>query len=260
MGLTEEQKERIIELAIKHKIDLKGNTYKISENTKRMLEMGYSFEDIHLKRINIFFINPFIPEDGIFLDKPNGKRLYENSSFYKLRLAEFIELLCAAMEAVAPIEISTTIKGVKKKKVELSSYDCENLYLFLNTELEKIQDGFYQFNFDWDFKKNIETRGKEGFTEPYTKDELAKILKYERELYKNQDRKSRDLNKRQIRILSHYFREEGVFNNKTKELASKEYQFLYDLLAVVGMFPKETIDRYSASMKKDALRDYIRNR
>lgn len=257
---TKERVRKIKELALKHKIDLSGNKYNISEKTKCFLEDGCSIEDARLKIINIFLFNSFTTEDSFCFFKPNGRRVYKNNSCYTLKLAELIDIVYTAMESFSNIEVTTTIKGVKKEKVVLNGNDCERLFLFLNTELEKTQDGLYQYEFNWEDKDYIEGNDIDNFTKPYTKDELTKIIEYERKRYIKPDALTRRLNKKQVRILCDFFKEEGVFNNENKELASKEYQFLYDLLAVVGMFPKETIDRYSASMKKDALRDYIRNR
>lgn len=243
MGMTESQKNKIKELAINY---------------------GIKLEDLDLKRIGIFIcINPIIQENEIFLDKPNGKRVFVPADSYKLKLAELIQLLSETMDSMdsnSYIEITSTIKGVKKEKVKIYSSQIEGLYLFANTELERISDGFYQYEFNFDFKEQNDSNAYEYLKEPYTKEELDKILKYERSEYKKMFNYKRTKIKRQVNILCHYFREEGVFNNKTKELNSKEYQFLYDALAVLGIFPEENIEVFSGSMKKEALRDYVRKR
>lgn len=254
---SEDRKSRIKSLAEKYGINLKSHDSK-DYGAIKMLDEGISIEDIHLRRLYLYPLAYCMNGDDKHL--PNGGRFYSNSEIYNLRLAELIELFHDAIEASAPIEFTATIKGITRNKIKLSGNDLDTLYFFLNTELESVQDGLYQSIFNWEFREVFEWRGDSCFTKPYTMDELSKILAYERRQMKKIDRSKTQEKKRYIRMICTYLREEGVFNNITKELNSNEYQFLYDFLAMLGFFNEETICDFSKSMKKDALRDYIRNR
>ena len=233
--MTLEQKEEIKALAVKYEITL---------------------EERHLLTFGIFLWKGF---SELLLEK------YPKEGGYtiviinnKLSLAEYILLLSKALENKKGIEVSTTIKGIKEK-VHLRTN--EFIYLFwlqANTLLEEIQDGLYQYKFNWEFRENMNEEGYEHFTKPYTKEELEMILNYERqEVEKRKKSQTKGL-KRNINALRKTFREDGIFDKKAKELTSKEYQFLYDSLSVLGFYPKENMEIFSGIDKKEALRDYIR--
>lgn len=177
----------------------------------------------------------------------------------KLYLAEYILMLSKALENKTGIEVSTTIKGIKEK-VHLQTSDFIYLsWLQANSYLEEIQDGLYQYQFNWEFREYMNEKGCEHFTIPYTKEELEMILNYERQ-ETERIRKGKITNKLKWKInkIREEFRREGVFSNEAKELTSKEYQFLYDTLSVLGFFPRENMKIFSGTDKKEALRDYIR--
>lgn len=230
--------------------------YQRTEIKELAEKYGINIEDIHIKRFVIFLLNkPLLNERS---EKPDWKEPDNKPSSQNLELAEFIELIIAAYENDQPIEVSTTIKGIKSKTVKLSGRNCYKLVLFANTELEHQQDGTYQGLFGWEFKDTINQH--DYFTEPYTKEELDKILRYERNEEIKRKKSKKRMFVRQLNIIYYHLKDNGVFNNKTKEPTSKEYQFLYDSLCVLGMFPKDNMYTFSALLKKEALRDYIRKR
>lgn len=231
--MTPEQMEEIKALAVKY---------------------GITLEERHLKRFNIFYM--FYANESY-----EAVNIYEKIEDYitsKLALAEYILMLSKALENKKGIEVSTTIKGIKEK-VYLSSNNFIYLsWLQANTSLEIMQDGDYQYKFNWEFKENMTEEGYEHFTEPYTKEELEMILNYERQEKEGIKKRKTKLLKSQINAIRKTFRKDGVFSNEAKELTSKEYQFLYDSLSVLGVFEKEKMEIFSGTDKKEVLRDYIR--
>ena len=254
--MTLEQKEEIKALALKYGIDLRGNGNPQNFNTRLALKTNseISLEDIHLLRFNIFlFPNDFLEK---WIDR---SKITWDFLTRKLVLAEYILLLSKALENKTGIEVSTTIKGIKEK-VHLQTSDFIYLsWLQANSYLEEIQDGLYQYQFNWEFREYMNEKGCEHFTIPYTKEELEMILNYERQ-ETERIRKGKITNRLKWKInkIREEFRREGVFSNEAKELTSKEYQFLYDTLSVLGFFPRENMKIFSGTDKKEALRDYIR--
>jgi len=230
MEMTPEQMEEIKALAVKYEITL---------------------EERHLKRFNIFYM--FYANEAV-----NIYEKIEDNITSKLALAEYILMLSKALENKKGIEVSTTIKGIKEKVYLPSNNFIYLSWLQANTSLEIMQDGDYQYKFNWEFKENMTEEGYEHFTEPYTKEELEMILNYERQKKEGIKKRKTKLPKSQINAIRNTFRKDGVFSNEAKELTAKEYQFLYDSLSVLGFFEKEKMEILSGTDKKEVLRDYIR--
>lgn len=59
--------------------------------------------------------------------------------------------------------------------------------LFVNSWLERMQDGLFQYEFDWDFKKPLEDEEGQDpfFTEPYSDEEISQIISYYEKLEKS---------------------------------------------------------------------------
>lgn len=248
MLITDEQKTTIRDIAKQYGIELKGNNQTKDINTLKCLtNTEHSLEEIHLARLGMFSHIAAYTEG-------------ENSS---LQIAEFISMLGKAMKHNTGIETTITIKGIKENRLLLiDRQTLYNLWLYSNTLLEKNQDGEYQYEFGWDFKQPFEHEEQINYTEPYTEDELEKIITYEKQKEKNRkkNQKVNQILKRKIQILRRYYIEEGIFSSNTKELTINEYQFLYDTLVVLGVFPATNKHPLSKNDKKKALRDYIRER
>jgi len=172
----------------------------------------------------------------------------------KLQLAELISLLSSCRDNKITISgiVSHPKKGEIKsqiKKVELSSpLDIHNFSLWANTVLENAQDGYYQYLFNWEFKENIkyllsnkEVVYDEFYIEPYTDDELDKILAYERTEKKKEKNYTR--NAEYGRCLTSFYNtlhRLGVFTAQIEKEKSgkasgitKEYCFMYDCLVLL---------------------------
>lgn len=173
----------------------------------------------------------------------------------KLQLAELISLLSSCRDNKITISgiVSHPKKGEVKsqsKKVELSSQlDLYYLSLWANTVLEKAQDGLYQNEFNWNFREPLKHFNKyqsldrydDFYLEPYTDEELEKVLVYERK--KVQQSKNFTRNAEYGRCLSIYYDfllKTGVFIAKDEKIKSgialgitKEYCYMYDCLALL---------------------------
>lgn len=193
--------------------------------------------------------------------------------------SETFELACliSFLRRYRGQEMKLSCKDERLDNVLLSSSRVQDyLEMWANTLLEYLQDGNYQYLFDWDFKQQIEwTRQMEGeaiieedpfYTEPYTDEELNKILKYEegREqryniLYKLSDNAQKG---KRLKRLNDELNKAKVFCAKThKEKEgeavgiTQEYAFLYDYLVCIGNTKGSRI--YDNADKRIAVRDYI---
>jgi hypothetical protein len=218
---------------------------KILENQLQDLTRLYGFSS------NFKLIKDAFNSFSVLVNDALGKILDSN----KLQLAELISLLssCRGNKITISSIVSHPKKGELKsqvKKVELSSkLDLHYLSLWANTVLERAQDGLYQYEFNWDFKEYIkhydiyhnEIEHDDFYLEPYTDEELAKALEYER----NQKKKSKNYtrNAEYGSCLSFYYNlllEKGVFSAiKEKEKSgtasgiTKEYCFMYDCMVLL---------------------------
>ncbi len=172
-----------------------------------------------------------------------------------LELIELISLLDSCRDNKITISgiVSHPKKGEIKsqvKKVELSSkLDLFYLDLWATTRLEHSQDGLYQYKFNWDFKEKLKhykqnrevVEYDDFYVEPYTDEELAKILDYERTKKKNEKNYTR--NAEYGRCLAFYYnllqKKDFFTAHKEKEKTgkasgiTKEYSFMYDCLVIL---------------------------
>lgn len=173
-----------------------------------------------------------------------------------LQLAELISLLdsCRGNKITISGIVSHPKKGELKsqlKKIELSSSsDLHHLNLWANTMLERSQDGFYQYEFNWDFKDNVKHYNSidnsvsfdDFYTEPYTEEELEKILTYERDIKKKEKNFTRNAEYgRCLAAFYNFLESNGIFtahSNKGKAGKAtgitKEYCFMYDCLVLLN--------------------------
>ncbi|MBP1617554.1 MAG: hypothetical protein H6Q14_1381 [Bacteroidetes bacterium] len=200
-------------------------------NTRMMIEKHNAIpEDIHLKAFSIFDFRKQIDAS-----KKSGMDVFKEN----LEIAELIQLLYDSLQEKSTLNISTTIKGIKRE-VNISSFSSlkTHLWMLSNTILEEIQDGLYQYEFKIPFKERLgdEYNGiYQNYTEVYSNAELEKIIQYERETV-NRIQKN---NKKRLaliiqRFVFHY-REDNVFDSTKKTIATNEACFLYDSLDILGI-------------------------
>lgn len=250
---TEEEVALIKEKATKYRIDLRVPPKDL--NARINHEHYDTLDDYHLRRtIMMLKCGILKAEKEAITSKMYGQQ------DANLQLAEYIQVLSKALKNNTEIKVSTVIKNIKEDTEIKGRNNLYLLWLHANTMLENQQDGTYQFRFQWKFKEQMKEEGYEQFKEPYTEEELETILKYEtkteREICENGKRNMTRLKKRAIDS----FRKNGIFKDKTGELTSKEYQFLYDTLAVLGLYTIENMETLDPVGKKEALRGCARVR
>lgn len=134
-------------------------------------------------------------------------------------------------------------KGQVKGAALKFSFDDDLLILalldYLNTLLEKVQDGLYQYELGIDVKNEIMipldngTFYKTGYTERYSDEELSKIMMFENTI-KQQSLKLKGNARIGKRLKDIYDRmaKNGIWGNDSKQ---KRYCFLYDWLTIAGV-------------------------
>ena len=149
------------------------------------------------------------------------------------QMADFIRFLrsCRGSKLKILGTITNPYAGqVKGTGVDFTLSDEHTLYflhLYMNTVLYDSQDGFYQYWFDWEDKEYFwEDRG---IFQPYTDEELDKIIAYEN--YSDAKNNAIKGNGRIGKKCWHWY-------SKLKEKKSfgggkqKEYSFIYDLVVL----------------------------
>lgn len=202
------------------------------EQLQKLVEYyGYTLSNVVINRCLLFSFQVDAAEIGI----PSGNNK---------QIAELIRFLRSCEGS--PLKISGTIQKPYKGQVKGTNlsfnlndkYTLFYLELFLNTILEKNQEGFYQYKFGWDFKQPVRYYLEGGiieedsfFTELYTDEELSKIIEYEKEKESNQPKFTENA---KLGKLCYYFysvlEEQGVLRNHK----TKAYSFIYDFLAIKG--------------------------
>lgn len=243
---TEEEVALIKELATNYGIGLKNHD-------KAMAAILF---DYHLRRTIMMLKCGILKADKEKEAITSNKYGQQDTN---LQLAKYIQMLSKALKNNSGIKVSALIKGIQEVPIFINGrHNLQLLWLHANTMLEDQQAGTYQFRIKP--KEQMKEEGYEQFKEPYTEEELKTILKYETKIEKERCKNGKKNMIRLIKRTIDGFRKEGIFNSRTKELTSKEYQFLYDTLAVLGMYSTEEKETFSPEDKKAALRDYVRVR
>lgn len=193
---------------------------------------GYTLSNVVINRTLLLGFPGDVVEDCI----PSGNNK---------QIAELIKFLRSCDGN--PLKISGIIKKpykgqVKGSNISFNLNDKHTLYYleqFLNTILERNQDGFYQYKFGWNFKEPIkyykgtapyyEIEEDSFFTEPYTDEELDKIIKYEKERNQLKLTKNGKLGRACYYLYSALEKQGILGNSKTKD-----YSFIYDILVIKG--------------------------
>lgn len=204
---------------------------------------GYDYKFDFIKTSFEFFSSMI----GIVIGKYNRSN--------NLQLAELISLLSSCRDN--KITISSIVSHPKKgelksqvKKVELSSpLDLYYLNLWANTTLDRSQDGFYQYEFNWEFNEQLkhystlknEVEYDDFYIEPYTEEQLNTILEHERKRKKEEKDFTRNAEYGRCLISYYNFLQSKDFFNALKEKQktgkaagiTKEYCFMYDCLVLL---------------------------
>lgn len=125
------------------------------------------------------------------------------------------------------------IKGQSKKEEIKNKLLLEYIINSLHTLLEHNQEGKYQHEFNWEFKKCIEGNPFT-FTESYSNEELKSIVKYEKDKTRRHNFNRNAKLGRRLKFVYSKFKEAGIFG-KSK---TKEFSFLYDWYVIAGKINK----------------------
>lgn len=183
-----------------------------------------------------------------------------------LKIALFIKFLksCAGSSIQLTSTVSNPIEGEVKGTVKKIIVDDEllldNIYLLANTLLEANSDGFYQYEFDWEFKDKVqykrgiapvyEIQEDPFYTEPYTDAELSKIVAYELDQEERKILPKNALTGKRLAFLHESLSKKSIFGNCARGEKTKEYCFLYDYLVLIGK-ANELGNEYSGSVGKE---------
>jgi hypothetical protein len=236
--LEAEDIEVIKTLADKYNITLEGSPPYSSNTVQMMSKYGNTPTDIHIKRLNIFFIKNFD-----FAKITTHDFIREN-----LEVAQLIKFLYEVIQNQSEVTFSSTIKGIKKS-VSLSSFSSLRVeyWLLANTYLDYIQDGLYQYEFQipffefpyYSFGENKENSGV------FADEDLNKIIEYERKNYNEAVVNSKKRLAIKLKALIRLYRADNVFDQTMKTIATKEACFLFDTLAYLGIIPETRTENNS---------------
>ncbi|WP_291528847.1 hypothetical protein [Bacteroides sp. UBA939] len=184
---------------------------------------------------------------SLFTSKDDWKDLVIGNN---LKIALFIKFLksCAGNGIQLIGTVSNPEKGEVKGTVKKFVLDDEllldNIYLLANTLLEANSDGFYQYEFGWEYKDKIQY--KEGiapvyeiqedpfYTEPYTDEELNTITAYELSKEKKNVLSPNALIGKRLSFIYNALSQKNIFGNSARGEKTKEYCFFYDYLVIIG--------------------------
>lgn len=171
----------------------------------------------------------------------------------ELRFSEFAKLiqLLRACKGSA-LEIKGTItkpKGKQLKGTELTTTISNQEFLtwlevFVNTWLEREQDGLFQYVFDWYFKQPLTLRRGQAqeqhpfFTDPYSDEEISQIIDFYDKLEKHYSKftKNGELGRIANRIVTIIIKSACIDWTQTKL-----YSFVYDIMLLGKFTGKECI-------------------
>lgn len=218
--------ETIKQLAQKYGIDLGKINCAPNEDIQTLLDEGLTLEEINIDYLSFCAFRMYA--ETIF------KLLQEYEP--QLELLSLTLLYTKAVNGHAPIESFATIKGITKKSVLKSNSYLSDILKHLN----------YMIG-------NKEQR-------LYSETELIKLIETKRE-HINQCKERHKARKRDnVRHIAYDYKTKGIFSKDVKMLTSKEFQFLYDVLYLEGLFASEDdgLDITSAA-KKERLKYYFRD-
>ena len=245
-SLKEVQLNSIKQLALKYNINLVGNTETLSWNTQGMHEKyNTPFDEIHLNRLRGFSFSHRVEQ------KPNSLNILD----CKKSLAELDILLRNVVKNQTDITVSTTIKSIKSSVVLDSGISYE-LLLYVDSLIEALSDGYYQFLFDWEFKEEMKKSLVSELTEPYTDEEIAKIIEHETNSAISRKNHNKKLLSIKIKKITEYLREEGVFSLDYETISTSEACFLFDTLVLLGVIGKD--DTYNNQEKYQFIKSKLK--
>lgn len=189
--------------------------------------------------------------------------------FEGIRL-EMVELIIFLRKCLGDkIQLTGTVKNpsygeIKETPTEYTLKSQRIIFEFekwANALLEQDQDGFYNSEFGWK-PKELDENSHFFFPEPYSDEELEKIVNYEKvQQSKSLNHTQNSRNGRLAYSVYSNLNKLNVFKSKQQEGnagITREYSFIFDLICIIGEHsPKEEIDKISKKEKFDAVKGWI---
>lgn len=218
--------ETIKQLARKYGIDLEEINCAPNEDVQMLLDEGMTLEEINIDYLS-FCASRMIVETDIRLIQEHEQRL---------ELLSLALLYTKAVNSNSPIESGTTIKGVAEKTSLKKHSNISHILKCINDLLENKSE------------------------ELYSEAELNKLIKSQKEYISQCNRRNKSKKRDNVRRIAYNYQSKGIFSKDVKMLTSKEFQFLYDVLYLEGVFASKDdgLDITSAA-KKERLKYYFRD-
>lgn len=244
---------------------------KIDINDIKALLEAYNIPDFDMPdKLNPYFIGKLSKRLALILD--SGMKAYAHFDNNCEELALLIQFLrtCKGSDiefkGIITSPKGKQVKGTEMKTTISSQYFLTWLELFVNTWLERQQDGLYQYEFNWNFKEPLTSRKGLAplyeeeqdpfFTDPYTDEEITTIIEYYSKAKKAFPKfsKNGELGRMAWKIKS--ILEQHKLDIKQVKL----YSFIYDLMLLGEHTGKESIidEGFSGDIGKEKSQ-YIRN-
>ena len=188
-----------------------------NEDIQTLLDEGLTLEGINIDYLSFCAFRMYAETDIKLLQE------YEP----QLELLSLTLLYTKAVNSNSPIESSTTIKGVSEKSRLTNGSNISRVVRCLNNLL-----------------------GNKG-EEPYSEAELTKLIESKKEYIDQCKRRNKSKKRDNVRRIAYDYQIKGIFSTDVKMLTSKEFQFLYDVLYLEGLFASEDdgLDITSAAKK-----------
>jgi len=236
---------------------------KVKDRLKAVFDKyGYIDEEVRKRVLGI-----------MVMDYAMGMVMYGDDNFAmndNLEVAKLIRIFrqCDEVVITGVIEHPQNAKerkGQTTKTKVCSKYTFFMLECFLNTLLEYQQDGFYQYEFNWEFKNDLADQYNPmipmNFTEPFTKSELEKIIQYEidKNIGHTKDKRTRKQKIGQrLSFIEMIMQEQGLFSTHSQG-KTREYAFLFDCFVAMDRIPIPEIEMNNSekySYIKDCITTY----
>lgn len=217
--------ETIKQLALKYGIDLGEINCAPDEDIQVLLDEGLTLEEINIDYFSFCAFRIHGETDIRLLEE------YEQ----QLELLSLALLYTKAVNNNSPVKSDTTIKGVAEKTRLKNNANISRILKCLN-DLSGNNSG-----------------------ELYSETELTKLIESKKEYIRQCKRRDKSKKRDNVRRIAYDYQSKGIFSKDVKMLTSKEFQFLYDVLYLEGVFTSENdgLD-ITPTAKKERLKDYFK--
>ena len=218
--------ETIKQLAQKYGIDLGEINCAPDEDIQMLLNEGLTLEEINIDYLSFCAFRMRAETDTRLI------REHEQ----QLELLSLALLYTKAVNSNSPIESGMTIKGVSYKTSLKNHSNISRILKYLNDLLGNKSEKLY-----------LEA-------------ELFKLIESKKEYIRQCKRRNKSKKRDNVRRIAYNYQSKRIFSKDVKMLTSKEFQFLYDVLYLEGVFASEDdgLDITSAA-KKERLKYYFRD-